>query len=320
MSFEQYQNLAASTAAGNINNSSNPVTFSVQSGDGALFPATTNGPFRITVSAADGTGAEVMLCTSRSGDALTCSRGSSATNETPTPTLVAHSSGDVVSHNVTSGGMKSILSDIIYGDPMTAPTTSTFGTAVDGTNITNVTFANDTTAEAGVYLYAEATAADTNFSMRLQALPSVPYNVRMRFRINALGNQYPFYGFVWRDSGTGKIAVFGLHTQGNTYLIRTTTFSDPQTGSFNWDKNFAWDWPIGRAGLVDFYIQDDNTNWNMYIVTDGNVNHKVLFYQLAHNTYLTANQIGIAVAVGHNSAAPVGNPKGSIKVVDWTLS
>lgn len=109
---EQYNNLAASTTAGSLNNTDNPVTFSVQTGDGALFPATTNGSFRIVVANADGTNAEVMLCTSRTGDSLTCARGSSATGESPTPTLLSHASLSVVSHVLTVGAMNQVRSEI----------------------------------------------------------------------------------------------------------------------------------------------------------------------------------------------------------------
>lgn len=108
---EQYNNLAVSTTAGSINNSTDPVVFSVAAGEGTLFPATTNGSFRVTVSDADGTNAEVMLCTSRSTDALTCSRAANATLETPTPTKIAHTTGSLVSHDLTTGAMNQIRID-----------------------------------------------------------------------------------------------------------------------------------------------------------------------------------------------------------------
>jgi hypothetical protein len=124
LQIEQAKNLASSTTTGSVNNSSNPVTFSVQSGDGASFPSTTNGPFRVVLSATDGTNAEVMLCTSRSTDSFTCSRGSSATGELPVPTLLAQSSGALVSHIITVGGMEHLLTE--RRPRLTAPDSSAF--------------------------------------------------------------------------------------------------------------------------------------------------------------------------------------------------
>lgn len=124
---EQYVNLAQSTNVALIDGVTNPVTFSVAAGDGALFPSTANGNFRVTVSGTDGSGAEVMLCTSRSGDSLTCSRGTSATLESPTPTLIAHSIGSVVSHDITVGAMNQIRSDISQSGSGTLPSVSKAG-------------------------------------------------------------------------------------------------------------------------------------------------------------------------------------------------
>ncbi len=93
--FKQVANNAQSTAAsGSLNNTTNPVTFSVGSGHGARFPQPGNG-FWVTVWDASAypnpfsdPNMEVMLCTARSTDSLTCTRGqrgTSAVAHTGTP-------------------------------------------------------------------------------------------------------------------------------------------------------------------------------------------------------------------------------------------
>ena len=314
---EQYQNLAASTTAGSIDNSTNPVTFSVHAGDGTLFPATTNGSFRVVVSNSDGTSAEVMLVTSRSTDSFTASRGSN-TNETPTPTLFSHSSSSIIQHVITANGMKSIISDMLYGDPLTTPTTSTFGTASDSGTATGISFTNDSSSgEQGVILQASSTSNDTNICARMMSVPAAPYNMRMRFRFTSPdANQFPLAGLCWSD-GT-KFALFGLFSR-NAIKIRTTTFSNNTSFNGTYDvEKIPWGGFPGRAGLYDIYVSDDNTNRICRIVGTGIKGDAIVFDSHARTTYFTPTLIGIFVAPGSNSDsnfAPI-----QIKVIDWTQS
>jgi hypothetical protein len=112
---EQYQNLASSTNTRSLDNSTNPITIVLNSGDGALFPSTTNGPFRITVCDTSGTNCEVMLVTTRATDTLTAYRGSligsHAAAEVPVPILSTHSAGSIVSHDLTAGAFNQIRID-----------------------------------------------------------------------------------------------------------------------------------------------------------------------------------------------------------------
>lgn len=70
-----------------INGTSDPVTFNVTTGEGSLFPASN---FKITIDN------EILLCTSRTGDALTCSRASEGT------TIAAHTQNADVEHRITA--------------------------------------------------------------------------------------------------------------------------------------------------------------------------------------------------------------------------
>jgi hypothetical protein len=73
------------------------------SGQGALFPATGN--FRVTCES------EIMLCTARSSDTLTVTRGQEGTS------AVGHTSGVAVAHTLTKGGLDQYLSEKGYVVP-----------------------------------------------------------------------------------------------------------------------------------------------------------------------------------------------------------
>jgi hypothetical protein len=74
---EQYANLATSTLASGINNS--VTTVNVATGEGSKFPS--SGNYRIRIES------EIMICTGRSGDGLTVTRGQEGS------TAASHSSG-----------------------------------------------------------------------------------------------------------------------------------------------------------------------------------------------------------------------------------
>jgi hypothetical protein len=80
---EQFVNIAESTL--DVSVDSDDTTLTVV--DGSSFPAT--GDFRVTV------GTEIMLCTARTGNDLTVTRGIEGT------TAAAHSAGDDVVHTLT---------------------------------------------------------------------------------------------------------------------------------------------------------------------------------------------------------------------------
>lgn len=90
LAFKQVNNNARSTTSG-LNNTTDPVTFSVAAGHGARFPQPGNG-FWVTVWDAttyadpgDDANMEIMLVTARSTDSLTATRGQLGTS------AVAHS-------------------------------------------------------------------------------------------------------------------------------------------------------------------------------------------------------------------------------------
>lgn len=90
MGFYLKKNNAVSKVAtvGGIDNSTDPVTFAVTTGEGTKFPASN---FLITIDN------EILLCTSRTGDNLTCARAKEST------TIAAHSQNADVENRITAG-------------------------------------------------------------------------------------------------------------------------------------------------------------------------------------------------------------------------
>lgn len=97
-SFKQVKNNAKGTVdSGDLNNTTDPVTFDVGGGEGANFPDTVDGSFYVTVwdsssypDPGDDSNMEIMLVTSRATDALTATRAqldTSAVAHSGTPTV-----------------------------------------------------------------------------------------------------------------------------------------------------------------------------------------------------------------------------------------
>ena len=114
MGFLQTKNNAKSTSTG-LDNTDDPVTFSVGSGDGAKFPDTADGSFRVTVwstayaDPGDDTNMEILEVTSRSTDSLTATRAQESTAK------VAHSGTVNVALLSTSGLREETISALKTG-------------------------------------------------------------------------------------------------------------------------------------------------------------------------------------------------------------
>jgi hypothetical protein len=149
---EQYSNVAKTTNTGTLDGTTNPIAVVVNTGDGALFPATTNGPFRITVCDATGTNAEVMLVTTRATDTFTATRGAwsvtAGTPEVPVPSLSTHSAGSIVVHGITAGAMNGIRADEVQTGTGALPTVFHKGDLWIPTSEPVIQLATDTTSFA----------------------------------------------------------------------------------------------------------------------------------------------------------------------------
>lgn len=93
MSLELLTNNAQSTLGGSVDNSTDPVTFTVASATN--FPTTGN--FRVVI------GNEILLVTSVSGTSFTASRAQEGT------TIATHASGDLATHIITAASLKKLV-------------------------------------------------------------------------------------------------------------------------------------------------------------------------------------------------------------------
>ena len=320
MATEQYVNSAASTSAGTINNSSNPVTFSVSAGAGALFPAA--GPFRVTVSNTDGTNAEVMLCTSIATDALTCARGSSATNESPVPSLLTHAAGSIVQQTLTVGAFNTCRAELCQiGTRANLPSTtgqragnrykctdsiyeyifdgSVWQPFAGGYNVVEPVLANYTkigTTATWISTYGGFTASMTaagsseNNQAQVIAYPASPFYLDIAW----IGQQFQNNGGVGLMVGstldaTGKESLVAHGWQGSyssighKYYTNSTTHST-DSGQYQW---------IPNGPLVWMRYHDDGVNRTWFTSPDGRTWRQA--FQEALLTNFTEVSIGFII-------------------------
>lgn len=263
---EQYQNLAVSTITGTIDATTNPYTIVVAAGTGSLFPSTTNGPFRVTVSDATGTNAEVFLVTNRSTDTMTAYRGTGiaayAAAEIPIPTLSTHSAGSIISHNLTSGAMNQIRRDSCnFGTLAGEPGTSTASTG--DLYFASDSFRMDQMQTVGYQSYIMVpvvpppltgwtlmnqgsatvsttgnviTLSDANnggLSCYLMPVPTPPYKIWARLLFQACANDDAKFGGLMWTNGTTTTAngiMWGVRSNGWCLGYTISNLSSP---SFN---------------------------------------------------------------------------------------
>jgi hypothetical protein len=105
MAYLTHTNRGYSTIAGDINNTDDPVTFSVGSGHGARFPAA--GTFNVSIyNPVTPDTREIIAVTSRTTDSMTGTRAAEGTSK------IAHTAGDVIQLNITSALLDAIESAI----------------------------------------------------------------------------------------------------------------------------------------------------------------------------------------------------------------
>jgi len=99
---EQFVNMAQSSLTAPMNNTSNPVTFTVQGA--SAFP--TVGNFRVLIDS------EILLVTSVVTDTMTALRAQEGT------LIAAHSTSAIVTHILTAGSLAQIIADAIAANPI----------------------------------------------------------------------------------------------------------------------------------------------------------------------------------------------------------
>lgn len=330
---EQYVNLASTTAASAINNSSNPVTFSLTSGAGSSFPATTNGGFRVTVSNSDGTNAEVMLCTSRSTDALTCSRGSSCTFESPAPSLLTHAVGSIVSHNLTVGAHDQTRADQIrttfsgslptdgrQGDIL-IPSDDVVVSVNNGSNFLpgwsnyplrgsptaqtwswyNQTSASVTTRSQSIVLKGTANSG-SSIQGRTFAVPSTPYCALFTLIPYIPYANYPFVGPGFTDgTKVSLVYLIGINPATNTigFYTQGAYYSTATASASGLSLSEAF--MVGPSLPVTFALQDDGTH-RKYGISFDNGLYIAQTYSETSNTNVTPTALGFFINSNDSNA------------------
>lgn len=318
---EQYVNLANSTTVGSIDGVTNPITFSVQSGDGTLFPATANGNFRVTVCDTNGANAEVMMVTSRATDTFTASRGTGASLELPVPTLITHAGGSIVSHDITVGGMNQIRKDLnrfIFSGAL--PTDGRSGDLLFPTDDVVISGYNGTvfvpgliglpkrgnpnsqtwsalgagatiTARSQSILLQGTAAAGASIQGQTMAVPATPYTI-----IASLIPLIPDAGFahagICLTDGT-KVSDIGLISEGSQRTHITGNHWNSVT-SFNGGLSFVPPIAAGALSMITLAISDDGTNKKFGVSPDGGVFIQSVFSE-THANFLTPTRVGYFV-------------------------
>lgn len=156
------------------------------------------------------------------------------------------------------------------------------------------------TANSGVFLNAPATSPD-NLRMRVKAAPATPYTVTIAFMPLIFPANYGSAGFVWRESSSGKLAIFHI-VYSSGYLVASSKFNSPT--SFNTDYT-TLNIQAPRFGpLLWFRITDNGTNRICAWSNDG-YNYQT-FHTIGRADFITANQVGF-FANSVNASYPVGN-------------
>jgi hypothetical protein len=318
--MEQLKNSASTTLNGGINNSTTSVTVT----DGSVFPS--SGDFRVLVDS------EIMVCTSRSSNTLTVTRGAEGTS------AASHSSGVGVEHLYTKGSFEKILNDYFQvGGYASRPATPRKGTIYQATDLCHARWLYDATNWNLIHPvcvpYAErmdfsswtalnqsgSTFTDKNGIHHIsrpftndvagwyKALPTAPYKLTL------------CYDYVPYRENTRTQVFLGVRLNSNGKLrIMAHAASNTNTNQFCYE-----DWTnattinanivaakLGHYGRGWMRFEDDNTNWNLSYSKDGM--NFTPFYSETRNTGITADKVFIGVRFASTissgvSPAPNGN-------------
>jgi hypothetical protein len=110
------------------------------------------------------------------------------------------------------------------------------------------------------------------------------------------GRDYVHCGLLWRDSSSEKCTSFGPQHNGAYRIMAATWNSATSFGAEQ--QGVAWQ----SGGPLWLRLEDDNTNRNAYVSSDGYRWVKV--YSVSRATWQTPNQVGFFSSAG-NYASPI---------------
>lgn len=254
---EQFINNGTTTLSSGINNS----TTTVSVASGSVFPS--SGNFRVIV------GAEIMLCTSRSGDNLTVVRGYEST------TAASHSSGDAISLVLTSGGFDRRCQD---NSPLFASTRPAFRLVSDaGVDIvaSDFTWVNQNsgvkTDQGGTIVFRKpARGSGEDVTLNVRGAPSAPYSYIACLDGSLCcdsSSTLGLAGMAFRESGTDKIILFCVAKRGTAQpAVAVYKYTNATTYSGSAILSELSIWVPNRVWLK---VEDDNTDLKFYYSPDG---------------------------------------------------
>jgi hypothetical protein len=253
---EQLQNNATTTLNGSIISSDTSIVVT----DGSVFPSTGN--FRLKC------GTEIMICTARSTNTLTVTRGAEST------TAASHTSADVISHVLTQAGLERYARDNnpLWADSSMPPLATLVNT--DGVTVfttSDFTWINQGTAsvtdENGTIVMRAPTASGENCRIQKRTAPSPTYSVIAALQCCAIKDGVNNFGIGFRESSSGKFTVIAMNIDGNgpNYVsVYNFTSATSFTGNVQ-----ARTITFITGPYIWFKITDNNTNLIFYVSNDG---------------------------------------------------
>lgn len=133
-----------------------------------------------------------------------------------------------------------------------------------------------------------------NMRMLLKAAPTAPYTIEVAFTFSAPQANYHHVGFIWRESGSGKLVTAGRTINDGPTNFASARFNDPTSyaGAY-----LAQPWT--QAGIHWIKVEDDGTNRKVYISSDGKT--WILGSTQSRTDHLTADQVGFGISVNQAS-------------------
>jgi hypothetical protein len=255
---EQLKNNAFTTLNGAINSSVTSITVT----DGSVFPSTGN--FRITI------GAEILLCTARSTNTLTVTRGYEGT------TAASGSNGASVALFLTTGGLSRYVQDNLplFGFTSAPP----LGKLVDTNGSTlftasDFTWVNQGTAsvtdENGTIIMRAPTASGENCRIQKRSAPSPTYSVIAAMQCVAVKDGVNNFGIGFRESSSGKFVVIALNIDGSLGPNCVSVYNFASATSFTSSVQSRVATMMFGGAYIWFKITDNNTNLLFSISVDG---------------------------------------------------
>ena len=162
---------------------------------------------------------------------------------------------------------------------ITTPVLADFTAINQGT--ASATTTNDT------ILLTDSTGAVESLHAWVRNAPATPYSRTMLIEITSARDSYQLGGFVFRDSGTGKLISFAFYEDDTTSYMTYWTWDSPTVYVAEVDYNYFQ----GNNRLIWFRATDNGTNIILSVANDG-VNFTQLFSVSRTNFLANPNQIG----------------------------